>query len=230
MALSERAKELVVELAKDNVKLGDTPIFNFEDVKHSIAVRIRADDVFVYPHIYKMGVWRRDFDGTLSVLVYDYPTHVALVPKSHVEAWRIPVDELFELGINNVIANFPAMVDALPEYGIYFLGSDDVYVTTYIYRLADFPELIGRYGSLVSIPERHTVVILPLNGSESSKSFPVFINLTLGLFSDMEIDDPITYHAWWYYQGGFSRADIVVDNMMYLLLPNWVLEDCGAYG
>lgn len=194
---------------------------DFEIMKPSLAVRLYPEDT--HSGTVEGGVWRRDFEGVLTVLVYDFPTHVEIVPRSHITAWRKTDEELFELGISNVATGFPVTVESFPEYGIHFLTSDEVYVTTLLYRLESFPEVIGRYGSLVSIPDRHTVVILPLEGSQSSGFTTGFLNVTLGSY--MDADYPVSYHVWWYDHGGFARADVIVDGSMFVLLPDFILED-----
>lgn len=197
------------------------PIPNFEAVTSSLAVRLYPEDT--YRNAVQAGVWKSDLEGVISVLVYDYPTHTELVPRSHANAWGISEDELFDLGVSNVRAKFAPTIESLEEYGIHFFFSDEVYVTTLLYSLDSFPQVIGRRGSLVSIPDRHTVVILPLDGHQTGDSSSVFINITLGVHFDS--DSPISYHVWWYYQGEFTRADVIVGNSMYLLLPEFVSQE-----
>lgn len=56
-----------------------------------------------YEMLLEEFIWRQDFAGVLTILVYDFPTHVQYVSKSHAAAWGRSHDQLIDLGIDNVL-------------------------------------------------------------------------------------------------------------------------------
>lgn len=192
-----------------------------ESVKGTLTTRLVPEEGFV--ELLEQTVWRRDFADVLTVLAYDFPTHVQYVPRAHADAWGVSDDDLLNLGTRNVLDQFSVVTDGIPEYGVHFLLDDEGYAPTFLYGLASFPEVIGRYGSLVSIPDQYTMIILPLEGPESTRYSSGLVNGTINLFMDAE--DPVSYHIWWYRQGEFSQVDIVVEGSIYLLLPKDIFSD-----
>lgn len=213
----------VIQSVQDNRFL-DQHKSKFEVMKEFLTVRIYPQDYLV--HAEDSAVVRRDIEGVLTVLVYDLPTTVVTVSRGSAEAWAVDLDSLFELAIANVTEKYPPDVDLFlldNHHPLYLMTSDEVYAATFSYRIHLLPDLIGTYGSLVSIPHRHAVVILPLNGPESIKYSCLLIDLTDGMY--LEGPGSISDQIWLYHDGRYKRADAIVAGRKLIGLPSDLFEE-----
>jgi hypothetical protein len=91
--------------SRDSEEL-DAKSDRLEAVRAFLKVRLYHTD-----YLDQMGdgglVHRVPAEGLIETLVYDLPGSVRTVPPEHVRKWGLPIDELFQIGLDNVKAEPP---------------------------------------------------------------------------------------------------------------------------
>ncbi len=180
-------------------------IERYDQVENILAVRIWSDkslEVFGEDKT----VYRRDVEGTITVLVYDLPTGIVNVPPQKSEKWGKLQTELFNKAIANIRANFKPQItqETLAEgLQVWVFSGDNSYVASHILLMEHYPNCSGQYGSLVAIPHRHVILCYPISSVEVVKA----INQLIPLIRKMEAQGPgsITSNLYWFHKGVFEN-------------------------
>ena len=148
---------------------GDRP-----DATPSLAAVKSMLKVRIYPEDYAAGlpadsgellVKRRLAPGAIAALAIDYPdTVVGVTPKAALD-WAVSVDELFELGLENVRIQDRPSVQRQPLEGgasVSLLIGDSFFTATWVLMLDEFLVPSSPHGAVVAIPNRHVVVFQPI--------------------------------------------------------------------
>ena len=173
---------------------------DFEKVGKYIAVRL-FDTEYV-SHLEEENRVTRNFaEDIVAMLVFDQPDSIVNIKPEQIVPWGKTVDELFEIGRGNVKNSYPVNVkeEKVGDHMIWFVMADHSYVSSFVFDIADYPQVVGSYGSLVSIPNRHTVLAYPIDSLEVLGA----LNGMLYLTSRMYEDGPgsITDKLYWYKDG-----------------------------
>jgi hypothetical protein len=131
----------------------------FEDVRSMIKVR-------VYPEDYGLEgepiVSRTLAPGVLAVLAIDYPTSVVVLTHEQVDKWGRPIDELFELGLANLIAQDLPDSSEVSDTPIRMLTGSSFFVATWVLLLDRLMQPVPEHGALVALPNRHLLLYAPI--------------------------------------------------------------------
>lgn len=183
---------------------------NFDEMKKYISVRIYPESYLEYGNS-DTYIYRKDYTGSISALVFDYPYHVANISTKQAEKWGVSRDKLFEIGLANVFKKYNPQIyseNIDQENKIYLLSDyNSVFATSFIYKLADYQELVGKYGSIVSMPHRHIILVYPIERRRNlEKNLMGCMQATNGLFS--EGPGSISNNLFWYYDDNVETIEM----------------------
>jgi len=109
---------------------------------------------------------RPGLDETCLMVVADLPRTVMTVERALPEAWGKSVDDVFSFAMQQTLRECPITWEpfALDASGtvLHVASADHFFVTTHAFALADAPHLLGSDGALVAVPDRQTMLVLPL--------------------------------------------------------------------
>lgn len=172
-------------------------IGDFSKVSQYLAVRLWPDS---YAENFGQNdiVIKKELDGILAGLVYDLPTTVRNASLNEIEPWNKNVDELFEIGLNNVRENydFEAIKVNLNENECYILNGNHFFLSTFALLLNEYSEYLGEHGAIVGIPDRHKIIVYPVNGIDALSSLMTLIGVVSSM--NKEEDGPISPNLYWY--------------------------------
>jgi hypothetical protein len=118
-----------------------------------------------------LAVTRTDLPGVATVLVADRPTVITTIPREMPAAWGRSWDELFALALSNLAARYPVdigPVDVDPARGItvHVLEAQHLFAASHALRLEAWPELVGPHGTLLAVPNRHSLLAWPIGSGD----------------------------------------------------------------
>ncbi|MBK7440930.1 MAG: hypothetical protein IPI65_05195 [Bacteroidetes bacterium] len=196
----------------------NTTALDFESVKSHIAVRLYHKN-----YIKQTGellVLTKPFCGDIvAMLVFDMPDSIINVQPHFLEKWNKSFDEVFKLGMENVNAktkHSPKQIQ-LGEIIIHQVTATHFFSPNIIYQFENYPELLGKYGTLFSIPNRHSVLLHPINNRSMVMTTKVLIQATLGAHS--QGPGPISNNLFWMYNNDITQIPFDIDDKNITLNP-----------
>lgn len=140
-----------------------------------------------------------------SALVVDFPDHISLLSNDCVDAWGIPVHELFKVGMENVFSEDVPTISTLPEgseAGITLFEGESFFTATHALMLDKHLTFDDELGLLVVIPNRHIIACVNPAGLTCGNA-KILANLASRLYK--EGPGSVTPEALWYRSGQFQR-------------------------
>jgi hypothetical protein len=195
-------------------------VADYNIMKKYIAVRLYPSD-YLETTAGEELIYREDLKGILTVLVLDLPSTVVSLKSEQVKKWKVSNKELFEIGLKNTFAN--NKIDVTQEKfadnaTLSMLGSDtNLFATASIYNLTKYREVIGKYGSLVGIPHRHMIVVVPINDKSISSALNQFIIIIDGLYR--QGPGSISSNIYWYHNKKFMNLPYKIDEKRIQFMP-----------
>jgi len=188
--------------AGDEQKIFTQNRADFEKVRELLAVRLYPEELHKGRSDTNAFVYRSDFPGTVSALVIDFPSSVSTVRRDDAMSWGKSDDELFAIGVENVLKKYPAKPIPYELKGGYKIGAflgDDVYVTTSVLAIEKYPAYVGSYGTLFGIPHRQTFMCYPIENADVIS----VVNKLCVMIDGMYREGPgsISPHLYWYRDG-----------------------------
>jgi len=191
---------------------GYTPeeMFGKEDPVRSILEDFDKASKYLAVRIYKQGFMesfkleelahRKDLEGTVTVLVLDLPDSVESLLKTTIENWNKNTDELFALAIENLKEKFKREIEKT-ENNFLKLSGEDIFITSEALFFARNRGCIGKFGSIFCLPNRDTLVAVPINADlDVEVGLQLMIPFAEETFEKSE-DMAITNHIFWHYNG-----------------------------
>ena len=184
---------------------------NLNQVKEIVVLRVYPDGYFESVNFQDKIIYRVDFEDTKTTLVFDLPDKFRPVEKIEFENWKVNQDYAFELAQQNVnkqeIEVYKQNYDNGFELFSFYSGDFSASYLIDLKNNADF--VIGKYGSLVSIPTKGSGFAHPINHND--------ISLVIGDIHEMIIkfydEEPgqITVNYYWYYNDRFYKFPITIE-------------------
>jgi len=207
----------MIRIHKFNTEF-DEIVSDFEKIKKYIGIRLH--DIEYAANLKEENLIIKDFaEGVVAMLVFDLPESVMNIKPSQAEPWNKTIDELFEIGKKNIKENYPVNLseEKVGDNKIWFAEADHFYATNIAMHIEDYPQLIGKKGALVSIPNRHVTMIYPIHDLEVVGT----LNNMLYLTSRMYEDGPgsITDKLYWYCNGVFIDIPHKTENEKLVISP-----------
>lgn len=184
---------------------------NFEEVKKYIGVRLYDNEYVAY--VGKENTVGKDFAGNIySTIVYDFPDSVLSIKPEQIIPWKKTVDELFEIGIANIKANYPLSItkQAFGEFSIWFVQGEHFFTPNIVFDIENRQEeLIGSKGSLIGLPHRHSAIIYPIENLEVVKAINGIIPTIYGM--NQEGPGSLSNNLFWYNDKTFTQLPYKIE-------------------
>lgn len=165
-------------------------------------VRVRMYNVDYVQHIgLDKTVGKVIAEQLYAMLVYDLPDTVESVKPSMLDEWNVPMEEVWENALENTFSEYPPIILERELQGIPFktVEADHFFSPNIVLNMDQHPALVGSYGSLVSIPTRHIVLIYPINDINVLQALNTQILVTKGLSE--KGPGSISSAIFWYHKG-----------------------------
>jgi hypothetical protein len=183
--------------------------------------------VRVHPQSHKLNYpsdlfYTQDFlDDLMLLLVLDYPSSIEPLLRSNTSDWNMDEATLFEKAINNLHENYLRTVETntdISSNGALTLTGDDVFKTSTLLYLEEYPALQGLHGSLILIPNKHTLISWLIHDDISleigfQQLIPYLENL------EQPEEEILSKKIYWYYNGKFNSVPYLIglQGMKYVL-------------
>lgn len=194
-AFFEQHKKLKIQKDEMASKMSD---FNF--VKSNLKIRIYANAL---KELYeKTGIVKSVYTGFIEVIVIDLPAGIGSLEKKYLDIWKKSEKEVFALAKENTLKSLTQQFQKIDfqngEEEFYFLTSDDdLFITSSILDLKKTNPPVGKYGTIISIPNNLLIAALPLNDKEKIDPFCLsFMGLTDYMYQG-EDTKPISNNLFW---------------------------------
>ncbi len=165
-------------------------------------------------------VQRAGPDGTLEVLVLDLPTTVRTVSRAEAEVWRLDLDDLLDIGRQNLRASCVLAETVFPlEQGTrlkvltgdpYYAASHALFLEAYLH--SDLP-----HGVLVGIPKRDMLILHEIRDMGLMEAVTSMLQLIIGMHRDGP--GSLSPSLYWYHDGEFTVIPYEMDDDTLVLAP-----------
>jgi hypothetical protein len=125
-------------------------------------------------------VLRSDIEGLFTVASFDFPESVRTFPPDRLREWGVSPDEVFQLGIDNVVDRYPLQKEfqeLLPGCPLHLFATESLFAATHLLRPEAFAEALGPHGAFVLAPTRNAILVHPIESSDSLRVLPTLIGL-----------------------------------------------------
>jgi hypothetical protein len=175
---------------------------NFEEVVNLLKIRI-------YPVAQKIkyenkAVIKENNKGMIEVVVFDLPTGIGSVNKSNLAKWKISSEEAYQLARSNTLNNLntrkftPILIERNNEIYHLLINKKDLFITSAILDLKKFDIPIGKYGTLVSIPNNAVILSKSIETNINiMNTINDFYELTAQSLADEELK-PLSDNVFWF--------------------------------
>jgi hypothetical protein len=212
-------------------KVLEERIDDFGRVAELLAVRLWPENYLAELDRNKI-LHRKEVPGTITALVFDLPSSIRNVTPEEIKSWGKSEEELFEIGLANVMENcIPDVTEQELGEGITLtLFSDEsFFVASHALLLEEHPDCLGPFGALVGIPHRHVLLAFPIQNRRVLQAIPMMIPIIAG----MERDGPgsISSMLYWYRDGEFANLPYrIKDNTLNFSPPEDFVEVLNLLG
>jgi len=138
------------------------------------------------------------------LLCVDLPKKFATLNQENTKDWDTTADELFEIARQNIANKYkklPIESRTIENVTISHCFERDYAVSYIIDFTNNCKELIGIFGTVISIPSKGAVLLHPINGNTVMESISIMAPATENIYRNDE--GPITLDFYWYYKGEF---------------------------
>jgi hypothetical protein len=204
--------QAIINAHFDNLRRGQAEaeeigeqIADFKKIKSQLAIRLYPESMFDEA-ARKDLVCRQDLEGTLTVLVFDLPSTIRTVSRQITAAWEKSDEQLFDTGVDNLRRQIEVdheKVHMSEELYLHAYIGEGYFVAAYCLMLDEFPDSLGRYGTLIGIPHRHILLTYPIHDILVIQAINGFLMALPRLFE--EGPGSITPNLYWFHQGQFLR-------------------------
>ncbi len=194
-------------------------VHDFEKVKKYIGVRLYSNDYV--EHIGKELTVGKDFAGDIYLmLIFDLPESITNVQPHQIEQWGKSLEELFEVGQQNIKHNYPLNISQhkFNELTIWFIEGNHFFAPNIVFDLNNYPKLLGSKGSIVGIPHRHSVIIYPIANLEVVTAINQLIPAIYGM--NEEGPGSISNNLFWYNDGQFENLPYKIKDNKLQFFPS----------
>ena len=202
---------------------------NFETVKKYLGLRIYPVDFVNQRGGTSSLIVKTDLEDTYTLLMLDLPGAFTPVQKEMFSLWKKDTAEVFKLAQENVNKKQIEKVTQEFDIGgikieISFLGNEDYAASYALDLLNNSPDLVGEWGSVVSIPNKGLVDICKISEAKPL-DFVKFIQRIKPMVekSYQEHEQPISDQFFWYYKGKFTKMRVLEE-------PNGNINVISPYG
>jgi hypothetical protein len=178
---------------------------DLETVKPMLRVRLFASESVDA----SMLVTRPVALGFVTCLAVDLPDKILTVSPERAAGYGVPIDMLFEIGLQNVIEKSAAEVKSFPVGDgaeILSLSGNDFFVASLALALNRILGDEPPYGRLVAVPGRHQALAASLVDASSLGALGPLVHAARGMFRDGP--GSISPYVYWVQDDQWERLDI----------------------
>lgn len=183
---------------------------DFEYYKKFIGVRFYHKDYFSKNDLGKHFLYLPILEDAYLALIIDFPDHVKnLDPKLNVK-WNKSEKELFLLGITNIREKYQYEIkkEIIGRIPIYVVSASHFFSSIILLELSNYNELVGKYGSLICIPNRHETFIYPINGIEVKDAIECLIRVIKNRYEE---PGSISKNMYWFKNNDFTLQELTFE-------------------
>lgn len=193
---------------------------DFEQICKYIAVRLY--DVEYLSATSRDNFISKKIAGELfAVLVFDFPDTIIHIKPTQIEQWNKSVNELFEVGIENVKKNYKLDINVV-EFGpekesLYVCETPHFFAPNIVFELRSHEELIGKGGCLVAIPNRNIALVYPINNLNVVN----VVNSLCVTVPNLYDNNPgmLTKEIYWCFEGKITLLPYTIENKKICFTP-----------
>jgi hypothetical protein len=191
----EQHRKLKIQRKEIASKMND-----FNLIKAYLKIRIYSEQL--RPQYENHGIVKSSYNGLIEVIVLDMPSGIGSLEKKYLDIWKKSENEIYILAKNNtsksLVQKFEKAEVAKSGEEFYILASNsDLFLTSSILDLQQNKPPIGKFGTLISIPNNTMIVALPLNDKEKINQFCLsFMGLSDYMYENKETK-PISNNLFW---------------------------------
>jgi len=189
----------------------DDMVEDYERIKDYLAVRL-------YPNDYADSVGRevtigRDFaESIYQMLVFDLPDTIKSIRPDQAEKWGKTIDELFEVGIENVKKKYPLQLSKQETgiFEVFFAQGDHFFVPNIVFDKDTLEDISGSKGMLIGLPHRHVALMFAIENIHVVEVLTLFINTVNGMYK--EGPGSVSGGVFWYHDGVFTNLPYTIED------------------
>jgi hypothetical protein len=198
---------------KEKLNLDD-----FETAKKYLSLRIYDKISVDKRNGTKTAIYRIDIEGTYTFLMFDLPDAFTNVGKEQLGIWKKDSAEIFKIAQANI--NKQPVEKLTKEFDIdkttieiSFIGEENYAASFALDLLANSPELVGEWGSVIAMPNKGLVDICRIT-KEKPLDFVKFIQMIKPLVDKSYDEHPqrISDQYFWYYKQKFIKIHVTVND------------------
>jgi hypothetical protein len=125
-------------------------------------------------------------DDLVALLVFDFPHAICNIKPETTIQWNKTNEEIYDIGLANMRHKYSWQINSqlIDGVRIWFIEGEDLFVanSVLVLHLLSIPE--SRHGALIAIPNRHTVLVCPIQDLAVVKVLQPFIAILSGLYKD----------------------------------------------
>lgn len=208
------------EFDKEFAKIAE----NFDDIQKYIGVRLYSKEYIA--HVGKENTIVKDFAGDIySMIVLDFPDSVLSIKPEQTTNWNKTIDQLFELGKENIKAKYPLTItkESFGESSIWFVQVEHFFTPNIVFDIENRKELLGSNGSLIGLPHRHSVIIYPIENLEVVQAINGFIPLIYGMHE--EGPGSLSNKLFWYKDETFTELPYKMEENTLRFFPSEIFVE-----
>ncbi len=181
----EQHRNLKIQRKEMASKMND-----FNLIKAYLKIRIYSEQL--RPQYENHGIVKSSYNGLIEVIVLDMPSGIGSLEKKYLDIWKKSEHEIYLLAKNNtlksLVQKFEKAEVAKSGEEFYILTSNtDLFLTSSILDLQQNKPPMGKFGTLISIPNNTMIVALPLNDKEKINQFCLsFMGLSDYMYENKE--------------------------------------------
>lgn len=193
-------------------------VSEYTQVEKYIGVRFYSND-----YINQLGrefcIVKEVAGDIVAVLVFDLPDSIMNIKPKEAEGWNIPIETLFEKGLNNIRNNYQLKITQVDfgELKLHLVQGDHFFTANILFDLQNYSHLIGKYGALIGAPHRHAVIIYPIHSTEVIKAINALIPAVYGM--NQEGPGSLSNNLLWYHDGEFENLPYKIETDKLSFLP-----------
>ena len=174
---------------------------DFEYSKNYLAVRVYDSNYLSHLGEKNTFVGKKITEDLFKVLVFDLPLSVSNITPEQVRIWNIHIEDLFKIGEQNIKTKYTFDIENQAYHNsiLSVVTSESFFTTNYLYQLSEFNELIGEYGSLISVPTRDYCLIHKIENTQSIEIIGKLIETTYQI--NNEGPGSLSNKLFWYFKG-----------------------------
>lgn len=170
-----------------------------------------------------MRICKSVANDLVAILIFNLPYGMKLVEPVETIQWNKTNEELYEIGLANIRKKYVDNITRrdFDEHKVWFIDGDHPFVSNKMLELHLHPELIGTYGSLVSIPYINGMIVYPIEDKKMLDMIEPFIFITRNMYELNKDVQPISESIYWYHNQAIIHLPytVIADSMKINFTP-----------